>query len=156
MRRLIVAALLLLVPTVVLSQERGLIPQDYYRMTFVGDVQVSPSGNLVAFTVTTILEDENERHREIWLQRLDNGQPLGEPFRFTDPTSPHPVARPITSTGSTRRQCGRPTDNGSPSPAPRRMMTRMKMPNNGIVAKGGSRPTPSQTRSTRNGSMVVS
>ena len=68
------------------AQERGVLPQDYYRMTFVGDVDVSPAGDLVAFTVTTIDEEENERHREVWLQRLTDGRPEGAPFRFTDPT----------------------------------------------------------------------
>ncbi len=69
------------------AQERGVLPQDYYRMTFVGDVEVSPQGDLVAFSVTTVVEEKNTRHREIWLQRLERGQPVGRPFRFTDPTA---------------------------------------------------------------------
>ena len=32
---------------------RGLVPQDYYREVTVGDVVVAPTGNFVAFTVTT-------------------------------------------------------------------------------------------------------
>ncbi|MEX0690856.1 MAG: S9 family peptidase [Gemmatimonadales bacterium] len=68
------------------AQTRGLQPQDYYRMTFVGDVALSPTGDLVAYTVTTVNEAENERHREVWLQRLRDGRPDGAPFRFTDPT----------------------------------------------------------------------
>lgn len=68
------------------AQERGVLPQDYYDMTFVGSVAVSPAGDMVAFVVTTVVEDKNARHREIWLQQLDDGRPMGEPFRFTDPT----------------------------------------------------------------------
>ena len=68
------------------AQERGVLPQDYYDMTFVGNVAVSPAGDMVAFVVTTVVEDKNTRHREIWLQQLDAGQPVGEPFRFTDAT----------------------------------------------------------------------
>jgi len=68
------------------AQERGLLPQDYYSLVSVGDVAVSPSGAYVAFVVTTVNEDANDRHREIWMQRLDDGEPVGEPFRFTDPT----------------------------------------------------------------------
>jgi len=68
------------------AQDRGVLPQDYYRMTSVGNVAMSPAGDMVAFVVTTVLEEENTRHREIWMQRLENGQPAGEPFRFTDPT----------------------------------------------------------------------
>ena len=69
-----------------LAQTRGVLPQDYYHTTFVGDVQVSPTGEYLAFTVTTVVEAKNTRHREIWLQRLANGRPAGGPFRFTDPT----------------------------------------------------------------------
>jgi dipeptidyl aminopeptidase/acylaminoacyl peptidase len=54
-------------------------------MTFVGDVALSPHGEFVAFTVTTVVEDENRRHREVWLQALDGGTPSGDPFRFTSP-----------------------------------------------------------------------
>ncbi|UCD24466.1 MAG: PD40 domain-containing protein, partial [Gemmatimonadota bacterium] len=68
------------------AQERGVLPQDYYDMTFVGNVAVSPTGDMVAFVVTTVVEDKNTRHREIWLQQLERGRPAGQPFRFTDPT----------------------------------------------------------------------
>jgi dipeptidyl aminopeptidase/acylaminoacyl peptidase len=68
------------------AQERGLLPTDYYRLVSVGDVAVSPDGAFVAFTVTTVVEDENERHREIWMQDLREGRPVGTPRRFTDPT----------------------------------------------------------------------
>ncbi|HUH12956.1 MAG TPA: S9 family peptidase [Longimicrobiales bacterium] len=81
-----VLTLLLIVAVPASAQERGILPQDYYRMTFVGDVDVSPAGDLVAFTVTSVDEEENERHREVWLQRLRDGRPDGAPFRFTDPT----------------------------------------------------------------------
>ena len=68
------------------AQDRGLIAEDYYRMTFVGDVALHPTGDFVAFTVTTVREAENDRHREVWLAPLRGGAPHGEPFRFTDPT----------------------------------------------------------------------
>ena len=69
-----------------LAQQRGVIPEDYYRMVSVGEVAVSPDGQMVAFTRTTVVEDSNRRQREIWVQRLRNGQPEGEPYRFTDPS----------------------------------------------------------------------
>ena len=47
---------------------------------------MSPAGDLVAFTVMTVIEDKNQRHREIWLQRLANGSPDADPFRLTSPT----------------------------------------------------------------------
>jgi dipeptidyl aminopeptidase/acylaminoacyl peptidase len=48
---------------------------------------MSPDGSFVAFTVTTVVESENTRHQEIWLQPLSNGRPDGEAFRITDPTA---------------------------------------------------------------------
>ena len=53
----------------------------------------------MAFTVTSILEDENKRHREIWMQRLKAGKPDGEPFRFTSPV--HESSSPGWSPGGT-------------------------------------------------------
>ncbi len=77
---------LLVAPNMLQAQERGFEPEDYYRLVTPSEVQVSPGGDFVAFTVTTINVEENKRHREVWMQRLVNGQPDGEPFRFTDPT----------------------------------------------------------------------
>ena len=75
-----------LVPATGWAQKRGLLPQDYYRMSLVSDVALAPAGDIVAFTVTTIVEKDNRRHREVWVQRLKNGAPDGVPTRFTDPT----------------------------------------------------------------------
>lgn len=68
------------------AQTRGLAPEDYYDLHTVSDVSVSPQGDKVAFTVTTVVEAENRRHREIWLQRLEDGEPIGDPYRLTLPT----------------------------------------------------------------------
>ncbi|MFV2007371.1 MAG: prolyl oligopeptidase family serine peptidase [Longimicrobiales bacterium] len=68
------------------AQQRGLSPEDYYDLVTVSDVAVSPLGDLVAFTVTSVQEAENRRHREVWMQVLENGRPDGAPYRFTDPT----------------------------------------------------------------------
>jgi dipeptidyl aminopeptidase/acylaminoacyl peptidase len=68
------------------TAERALEAADFYRMVSLGDVEISPSGEFVAFTVTTIDEEENDRKSAIWLQELADGRPVGEPFRFTDPT----------------------------------------------------------------------
>ena len=55
-------------------------------MSLVSEVTMSPPGDHVAFTVTTVVEKDNRRHREVWVQRLKSGAPDGKPFRFTDPT----------------------------------------------------------------------
>ena len=68
------------------AQRNGLLPTDYYKEINVSQTVISPAGDLVAFTVMTIVEGKNERHREIWMQQLRSGASDGEPFRFTDPT----------------------------------------------------------------------
>ena len=70
-----------------IAQERGFRPTDYYRIVNVSEPAISPTGAYVAFTVTRVLEEENRRHREVWLQPLSEGRPDGEAIRFSDPTS---------------------------------------------------------------------
>ncbi len=85
MRRAIGALLLVLSVAVPASaQKRGLLPADYYNEVTISEVAVSPTGAFVAFTVTTVIERENQRHSEIWLERLVDGAPDGHPFRLTD------------------------------------------------------------------------
>lgn len=68
------------------AQTRGLAPGDYYREVIVEDVAMRPQGDMIAFTVMSIVEKENRRHREIWLQPIAQGKASGEAFRFTAPT----------------------------------------------------------------------
>jgi dipeptidyl aminopeptidase/acylaminoacyl peptidase len=84
---------LLSLPASTSAQKRGLIPPDYYKEVTVSEVATSPAGDYVAFTVTTVVEKDNKRHREIWMQRLKNGAPDGKPFRFTDPIEESSGAR---------------------------------------------------------------
>ncbi|MDA7978004.1 MAG: S9 family peptidase [Pirellulales bacterium] len=65
--------------------KRGLQPQDFYKEVTIESSALSPDGSLLAFTVMTIVEEENTRHREIWMQRLADGKPVDKPYRFTSP-----------------------------------------------------------------------
>ena len=82
----VASVLLAATPGPTSAQRRGLQPADYYDLVTVGDVAVSPEGDLVAFTVTRTLEEENRRRREIWMQALANGRPEGDPYSFSAPT----------------------------------------------------------------------
>ena len=77
------ATLILLTSGGLGAQNAGYTPELYYQLVGVGEVAVSPSGAYVAFTVTTVVEAENRRHREVWLQPLSGGRPDGDPFPVT-------------------------------------------------------------------------
>ena len=65
------------------GERRALELEDYYRLKSVGSPAISPDGARVAYVVTTVLEDDNRRHSEIWLANADGS---GEPFRVTSPS----------------------------------------------------------------------
>ncbi|MGH7128309.1 MAG: S9 family peptidase, partial [Planctomycetaceae bacterium] len=85
MRRInVLAAVLLLCPAFAAAQEgRAFKPADWYRVTTVRSPALSPDGKLVAFTVTTVKEKENERHSEVWVVPAAGG----EPVRYTSPST---------------------------------------------------------------------
>ncbi|TVR16807.1 MAG: hypothetical protein EA391_06770, partial [Balneolaceae bacterium] len=69
-----------------LFAQQGIQPEDYYKTVFISQTEISPEGAYIAFTKTTIDEENNRRHSEVWMQKLSDGQPDGAPFLFTDPT----------------------------------------------------------------------
>lgn len=84
--RLAAAGLLLaaaLHPAADLAAQRPLEIEDYYRLKSVGSPALSPDGSRVAYVVTSVLEDENRRHSEIWIADADGA---GEPARLASPS----------------------------------------------------------------------
>ncbi|MDQ6612678.1 MAG: hypothetical protein M3Y64_09625, partial [Gemmatimonadota bacterium] len=55
------------------SGGRAFTPSDWYRIARVAAPTLSPDGNIVAFTVTTVRETEDKRHTEIWIQPTSGG-----------------------------------------------------------------------------------
>lgn len=86
-RHLVIFSLLWILRTPLWAQARGFEPEDYYDMVSVSDVALAPNGAYVAFTVTTVVEEDDTRHRAVWLQPLRDGRPDGRAFRITDPTA---------------------------------------------------------------------
>jgi dipeptidyl aminopeptidase/acylaminoacyl peptidase len=79
---LILAALL---PTALSSQQqRPWQSTDYYRLMVVSDPELAPDGRRVAFVVTTVVEDKDRRHSEIWMASTDGS---AAPFRYTSPAT---------------------------------------------------------------------
>ncbi|MEZ4585302.1 MAG: S9 family peptidase [Gemmatimonadales bacterium] len=64
------------------AQGRAFAPEDWYRLATVSSPAISPDGQWVAFTVTTVREKENKRHSEVWLVSSQGG----EPSRLTSPS----------------------------------------------------------------------
>jgi dipeptidyl aminopeptidase/acylaminoacyl peptidase len=56
---------------------------DWYKLTALSSPAMSPAGDRVAFTVTTVRESENKRHSEIWVVPTSGG----EPQRYTSPST---------------------------------------------------------------------
>jgi dipeptidyl aminopeptidase/acylaminoacyl peptidase len=79
------AAALGLLPAVVQGQQpRPWQSTDYYRLTAVSNPSLSPDGRRVAFVVTTVVEDKDRRHNEVWLAAADGSAPA---FRYTSPAT---------------------------------------------------------------------
>ena len=57
---------------------------DYYQLVFVSDPRLEPAGRRVAVTVTTVVEDKDTRHREIWMVPVDGS---AEAIRYTSPAT---------------------------------------------------------------------
>lgn len=65
------------------SPQRAFQLADWYRLTTLSAPAMSPAGDRVAVTVTTVREAENKRHSEIWVVPTVGG----EPQRFTSPST---------------------------------------------------------------------
>ena len=79
-------ALLFLTATALAAQtsRRAFQPEDWYKIARVGGGTLSPDGNTLAFTVTTVIEDKNARHTEVWIQPVSGGASR----RITAPAAP--------------------------------------------------------------------
>jgi len=83
MRRLIAVLVMLFAASTASAQQMGraFTPADWYRVTTVSSPAMSPDGGLVAFTVSTVRESQNDRHSEVWVVSTDGGDPV----RYTSP-----------------------------------------------------------------------
>ncbi|MBC8090228.1 MAG: S9 family peptidase [Phycisphaerae bacterium] len=55
------------------SSGRAFAVPDWYKISRVASPVLSPDGNTIAFTVTTVREAENKRHTEVWTQPVAGG-----------------------------------------------------------------------------------
>src|SRR5438046_2131477 len=66
------------------SSPRPFQATDYYTLTGVGEPRPAPDGRRIAFVVTTVVEDNDRRHSEIWMAPADGSAPA---FRYTSPAT---------------------------------------------------------------------
>src|SRR5881396_2720233 len=78
------ALLLSTYPSNRLTAQRPLQATDYYKLVVVANPALSPDGRRVAFAVTTVVEDKDKRHSEIWMASADGS---GKPYRYTSPAT---------------------------------------------------------------------
>ncbi len=81
-------ALLALAPLPAASQGRAFEPGDWYRLTTLSSPAMSPDGRTVAFTVTTVDEEANRRHAEVWMVETAGGEPLRLTAPGTESSNP--------------------------------------------------------------------
>ncbi len=94
MRRTLLCLGLSLVGTVsvaaqVFAQGRPLALEDYYRVKSVGDLQISPDAEWVAYTVSVRIEATNGTETTSWIVRADaSGEPVRVQHTGTDVADP--------------------------------------------------------------------
>ena len=71
------------------AQGRAFTVQDWYKISRVAGPVLSPDGNTIAFTVTTVRESENRRHTEIWIQPVSGGAARRVTSASFESTAPH-------------------------------------------------------------------
>jgi dipeptidyl aminopeptidase/acylaminoacyl peptidase len=83
MRRFAFATAIVSLPLLSLGAQsesrRAFAPSDWYKVTTLSTPAISPDGQRVAVTVTTVREGENKRHSEVWVVPAAGG----EAQRFT-------------------------------------------------------------------------
>src|SRR3954467_7335551 len=52
----------------------GLKVEDLFRLKRVGDPQISPNGNTIAYTITSYDRDTNKRTNQIWFVPVAGGE----------------------------------------------------------------------------------
>src|SRR2546426_219394 len=66
------------------SSPRPFQATDYYHLTAVSAPRLAADGRRIAFTVTTVVEDKDRRHAEIWVVPADGSAAA---FRYTSPAT---------------------------------------------------------------------
>src|ERR1700675_599283 len=58
------------------SAKRPMTFEDLMQMKRLGETAVSPDGKWLAYSVTTVNLDQNTKTPELWLQKIEGGEPM--------------------------------------------------------------------------------
>jgi len=58
------------------TAKRKLQPADVYRLQTLGDPQISPEGNWIAYTLSSVDSTQNKRNTDIWMVSWDGKQTI--------------------------------------------------------------------------------
>jgi dipeptidyl aminopeptidase/acylaminoacyl peptidase len=62
-------------PTAPRAAARGMVPEDYFRLTFVSEPRISPDGSEVVFVVRRVSDDRRSREGALWIAPTDGSAP---------------------------------------------------------------------------------
>ena len=58
------------------GQKRPMTFEDMMKMKRLGETAVSPDGKWLAYSVTTVNLEQNTKTAELWLQKIEGGDPM--------------------------------------------------------------------------------
>lgn len=102
------------------TTRRGMTPADLFRISFLGDAQISPDGSRVAFVRTQLDEEKDEYLSTIWVAPADGGEPRQFTYGAKRDTTPRwsPDGRLLAflseRDGKKRQLYVMPVDGGEP------------------------------------------
>jgi dipeptidyl aminopeptidase/acylaminoacyl peptidase len=56
------------------AQKRNLVPNDVYKVKTTADAAVSPDGNWIAYTLTSVDSAKNKRNADVWMTKWDGSE----------------------------------------------------------------------------------
>ena len=84
-------------PTAIAAQRRVLTIDDQFLIERVGSPRISPSGERVAYTVSTTDYDTNSSETRIWIVDRDGGEPIPMTRKGSSASSPPALTRRSTN-----------------------------------------------------------
>lgn len=76
MKKLLLLALIASFSNTYSQTKRPLKPSDVFRLQNIGDPQISPEGNWVAYTLSSVDSVKNRRNSDLWMVSWDGKESI--------------------------------------------------------------------------------